>query len=94
MKKVDIKRLKYNIDEIHHILGQCKNMLGEDFEVTIKKDGVSAKVKKGFKYSEDVVLTVMYAMYLLFVIENYENLDKIGKTIIDNQFESFGEMLK
>ena len=94
MKKIDIEKLKYNFGRIYHLLKRCKDILGEDFEITISKDGVSAKVKKGYNDNKEIILTAMYVMYLLFVSDNYDNLSKIGKTLIDNQFESFGEMLK
>lgn len=89
--KVDIKKLKYNFGGIYQLLNHCKDILGEDFEITINKVGVSAKVKKDDK---EIILTTMYAMYLLFISDNYDNLSEVGKTLIDNQFESFGEMVK
>ena len=94
MKKIDIEKLKYNFGGIYHLLKHCKDILGEDFEITISKVGVSAKVKKGCNDNKEIILTAMYVTYLLFVSDNYDNLSKIGKTLIDNQFESFGEMLK
>lgn len=92
--KVDIKKLKCNNAEIYQLLKHCKDILGEDFEITINKVGVATKVKKGVIDDTEISLSVIYATYLLCVIDNYDNLSKVGKSLIDNQFESFREMLK
>lgn len=93
MKKIDIKKLRYNASDIKEILDKCSNILGKGFELKIHKDGLSAKVIKTGKEAE-IILTALYATYLLLIIDHYDELTKIGKSMIDNQFESLGEMLK
>ena len=93
MKKIDIKKLRYNASDIKEILDRCSNVLGKDFELKVHKDGLGGKVIKTGKET-DIILTALYATYLLLIIDHYDELTKIGKFMIDNQFESFGEMLK
>ena len=93
MKKVDIEKLRYNASDIKDILDKCSNVLGKDFELKVHKDGLSGKVIKTGKETE-IILTVLYATYLLLVIDHYDELDKIQKIMLGLQFESFGEMLK
>ena len=93
MKKIDIEKLRYNASDIKEILDKCSNVLGKDFELKVHKDGLAGKVRKTGKET-DIILTALYATYLLLVIDHYDELTKIGKSMIDNQFESFGEMLK
>lgn len=93
MKKIDIKKLRYNASDIKEILDKCSNVLGKDFELKVHKDGLSCKVIKTGKEAE-IILTVLYATYLLQVIDHYDELDKIQKIMLGLQFESFGEMLK
>lgn len=93
MKKIDIKKLRYNASDIKEILDKCSNILGKGFELKITKDGLSGKaIKTGME--TDIILTVLYAIYLLLVIDHYDELTERGKFILDNQFESFGGMLK
>lgn len=92
--KVDIKKLKCNKGKIYQVLNHCKDILGEDFEITISKVGVNTKIKKSAMDNTEISLSAIFATYLLCVIDNYDNLSKIGKSLIDNQFESFGEMVK
>ena len=93
MKKINIKKLRYNASDIKEILDKCSNILGKGFELKITKDGLSGKAIKTGKET-DIILTALYATYLLLIIDHYDELTKIGKSMIDNQFESFGEMLK
>lgn len=93
MKKIDIEKLRYSASDIKEILDKCSNMLGKDFELKIHKDGLSGKVIQTGK-EIDIVLTALYATYLLLIIDHYDELTKIGKSMIENQFESLGEMLK
>ena len=93
MKKIDIKRVTYNASDIKKMLDICSDILGKDFELKVHKDGLSGKVIKTNNDLE-IILTVLYATYLLLIIDHYEELNKNGKLIIDNQFASFGEMLK
>ena len=93
MKKIDIEKLRYNASDIKDILDKCSNVLGKDFELKVHKDGLSGKVIKTGKETE-IILTVLYATYLLLLIDHYDELDKIQKIMLGLQFESFGEMLK
>ena len=93
MKKIDIKKLRYNASDIKEILDKCSNILGKGFELKINKDGLSGKVTKTGRET-DIILTALYATYLLLIIDHYDELTKIGKSMIENQFESLGEMLK
>ena len=93
MKKIDIEKLRYNASDIKEMLNKCSNILGKGFELKITKDGLSGKVIKTGKET-DIILTALYAIYLLLIIDHYDELTKGGKFILDNQFESFGEMLK
>ena len=93
MKKIDIEKLRYNASGIKEIMDKCSNILGKDFELKVHKDGVAGKVIKR-QHEIDIVLTTLYATYLSLIVEHYEELSKNGKAILDNQFESFGEMLK
>lgn len=92
--KVDIKKLKCHKGEINQVLKECKDILGEDFEITISKNGTRVKAIKGAIDDTDIILTALYATYLLLIIDHYDELTKISKYMLDNQFESFGEMLK
>lgn len=93
MKKIDIKKLRYNASDIKEILDKCSNILGKDFELKVHKDGLSGKaIKTGME--TDIILTALYATYLLLIIDHYDELTERGKFILDNQFESFGGMLK
>ena len=93
MKKIDIEKLRYNGSDIKEMLDKCSNILGKGFELKISKDGLDGKVIKTGRET-DIILTALYAIYLLLIIDHYDELTKIGKSMIDNQFESFGEMLK
>lgn len=93
MKKIDIKRLRYNASDVKEILDKCSKILGKDFELKVHKDGLAGKVIKTGKET-DIILTALYATYLLLIIDHYDELTKIGKSILAKQFESFGEMLK
>ena len=93
MKKINIKKLRYNASDIKEILDECFDILGKDSELKVHKDGLSAKVIKTRNETE-IILGVLYATYLLLIIENYDELTKSGKFILDNQFASFGEMVK
>ena len=93
MKNIDIKKLRYNASDIKEMLDKCSGILGKDFELKVHKDGLAGKVIKTGRETE-IILTALYATYLLLIIDHYDELTKIGKFIIDNQFESFGEMLK
>ena len=93
MKKIDIEKLRYNASDIKEILDKCSNILGKDFELKINKDGLAGKVIKTGRET-DIILTALYATYLLLIIDHYDELTKIGKFMIDNQFESFEDMLK
>ena len=93
MERIDIEKLRYNASDIQEMLDKCSRILGKGFELKINKDGLGAKVIKTGNETE-IILTVLYATYLLLIIDHYGELTKNGKSIIDNQFESFGEMLK
>ena len=93
MKKIDIEKLRYNASDIKEILDKCSNILGKGFELKINKDGLAVKVTKTGRET-DIILTALYATYLLLIIDHYDELTKIGKSMLDNQFESLGEMLK
>ena len=93
MKKIDIEKLRYNASGLKEILDKCSVILGKDFELKVHKDGLAGKVRKTGKET-DIILTALYATYLLLIIDHYDELTKIGKSILVNQFESFGEMLK
>lgn len=93
MKKINIEKLRYNTSDIKEMLDKCSGILGKDFELKIHKDGLAGKVIKTGKETH-IILTVLYAIYLLLIIDRYDELTKIGKSMLDNQFESFGEMLK
>lgn len=93
MKKIDIEKLRYSASDIKEILDKCSNVLGKDFELKVHKDGLSGKVIKTGKETE-IILTVLYATYLLLLIDHYDELDKIQKIMLGLQFKSFGEMLK
>ena len=93
MKRIDIEKLRYNASDIQEMLDKCSRILGKGFELKINKDGLGAKVIKTGKETE-IILTVLYATYLLLVIDHYDELDKIQKIMLGLQFESFGDMLK
>ena len=93
MKKIDITKLRYNASDIKEMLDTCSDILGKDFKLKVYKDGLDGKlIKTGHETS--LILTVLYATYLLLVIDEYDELDKNEKIMLDLQFESFGEMLK
>ena len=92
MKRIDIEKLRYNASDIKEILDKCSGILGKGFELKINKDGLAGKVIKTGKET-DIILTALYATYLLLIIDHYDELTKIGKSLLENQFESFGEML-
>ena len=93
MERLNIEKLRYNASDIKEILDKCSNVLGKDFELKIHKDGLAGKVIKTGRET-DIILTALYATYLLLIIDHYDELTEGGKFMIDNQFESFGEMLK
>lgn len=93
MNKIDIEKLRYNASDIKEMLDKCSNILGKGFELKINKDGLAGKVIKTGRET-DIILTALYATYLLLIIDHYDELTKIGKSMLDNQFESLGEMLK
>ena len=93
MEKIDIEKLRYNASGFKEILDKCSNGLGKDFVLKVHKDGLDGKlIKTGHEAS--LILTVLYATYLLIVIDHYDELDKNEKIMLDLQFECFGEMLK
>ena len=93
MKKINIEKLRYNASDIKELMDKCSGILGKGFELKINKDGLSGKGIKTDNETE-IILTVLYTIYLLLIIDHYDELTKNGKSIIENQFESFGEMLK
>ena len=93
MNRINIEKLRYNVSDIKEILDECSNILGKDFELKVHKDGLVGKLIKTDNELE-IILSVLYATYLLLIIDHYDELTERGKFIIDNQFESFGEVLK
>ena len=93
MNRINIKKLRYNVSDIKEILDKCSNILGKDFELKVHKDGLVGKLIKTDNELE-IILSALYATYLLLLIDHYDELTKAGKFLIDNQFASFGEMLK